>query len=229
LFLGLNLQFSVFNSQFEFREIKSGPGQFKIAMDSIEGFVLAGGASSRMGRDKAALMLEGQTFVSRIAATIAGMVTKVSVVGLKTSLDPSLPIVADVFETWGALGGLHAALSACGAQWALVVACDLPFVSATLLRRLASLREEFDAVVPIQKDGRPQPLCALYRVAACLDTAEKLIESGERRPLALLQSVRARLTPFEELADLDGAESFFDNINTPEDYERALRKGAIKQ
>ena len=82
----------------------------------------------------------------------------------------------------------------------------------------------FAAVAPVQNDGIPQPLCALYQVAACLSRANSLIQSGERKPIALLQSVRTRWVAAAELADLDGAGHFFDNINTPQDYTRAKQE-----
>ena len=120
---------------------------------------------------------------------------------------------------------MHAALSACGAEWALVVACDFPFVTGDLFGKLASSRGNAEAVAPIQADGIPQPLCSLYRVKPCLTLAEELIKSGERKPIALLQSVRTRWVEFNELAGLENANSFFDNINTPEDYARLRAKG----
>jgi len=80
-------------------------------------------------------------------------------------------------------------------------------------------------VAPIQRDLVPQPLCTLYRVDACLEQAERLIKSGERKPIALLQSVRTRWVEFSELSKLAGANSFFANINTPEDYARLRKKG----
>ena len=101
-----------------------------------------------------------------------------------------------------------------------LVCLDLPFVTAALFTRLASLRDDFEAVAAIQSDDRPQPLCALYRTTPCLPVAEMLINSGERRPVALLQSIRTRWVPFSELEDLPGAQRFFDNINTPQDYAR---------
>ncbi len=196
----------------------------QIDFDSIEGFVLAGGASSRMGTDKAKLVLDGQTFSKRISDALAAAVSSVTIVGSDKG-EFGLPTVPDVFKKWGALGGLHAALANCQARWAIVVACDLPFVTPALFSRLLSLRENYDAVAPLQEDGRRQPLCAIFRVNVCLPLSEKLINAGERRPLTLLQSVRTRWVTFEELADLDGADQFFDNVNTPEDYAQAQRKG----
>lgn len=174
-----------------------------------------------MGTDKSQLLIENQTFVERIATTLLTITDSVRLVG---GLDNSkLPLVPDVYPQWGALGGLHAAVSACRRDWAIVVACDLPFVTSELLRLLASLRANYDAVVPIQQDGRPQPLCAFYRSEPCAPRATELIEAGRRRPLDLLQSVNTRWIDFAELANLDQAERFFVNINTPDDYDDHIR------
>jgi molybdopterin-guanine dinucleotide biosynthesis protein A len=193
-------------------------------MEIIDAFILAGGASRRMGADKSQLLLNGQTLTQRIAEALLKVAGTVTIVG-RSIADPQLKGIEDVYPQWGALGGLHAALAACSTAWAFVVACDMPFVSAELFSRLGSFRGDYEALAPVQPDGRPQPLCALYRVAPCLSTAEKLIQSGERRPLTLLQSVRTRWVDFAELEDLEGAGSFFVNMNTPEDYARALEKG----
>jgi len=193
----------------------------------IEAFILTGGQSRRMGTDKSRLLLDGESFVDRIARALAAPKLSVRVVGNNTTATPriGLPIVPDVFPEWGALGGVHAALAACSADWALIVACDFPFVTSELFTRLASITTDFDAVAPIQSDGIPQPLCALYRVAPCVIRAEQIIKTGERKPVALLQSVHTRWVSFDELRDLAGADRFFDNINTPADYARVSEKG----
>ena len=182
----------------------------------IEAFILAGGASSRMGTDKSQLLLEDQTFVERIAATLLTVTDSIRLVGGRENSE--LSTVPDVYPQWGALGGLHAALSACRRDWAIVVACDLPFVTSELFRSLASHRGHHDAVVPMQPDGRPQPLAALYRIDPCARRATELIEAGRRRPLDLLESVNTRWVDFTEIANLDQAQTFFVNINTPDDY-----------
>jgi molybdopterin-guanine dinucleotide biosynthesis protein A len=194
-------------------------------MLEIEGFILVGGASSRMGADKARLYLGEQTFVERIAAALASLTERVSVVGAcrEEAAAWRLPYLPDVYGRWGALGGLHAALAGARAPWAAVVACDLPFVTGELFVRLASLREDFDAVVPIQPDARPQPLCALYSVEPCRQRAEELIACDEHRPRALLQAVKTRRVGMNELTDMEGASLFFTNVNTPEDYAQARK------
>ena len=192
-------------------------------MLEIEGFILVGGASSRMGTEKALLDLGGLSFVERIHTALSAITTKTSLVGATETraVWPQLPAVPDIHVKWGALGGLHAALAAARAEWAAVVACDLPFVTGELFVRLASLRENFDAVVPVQTDGRRQPLCALYRARATSEHAAQLIAEGERRPRALLKQVRTRHVAFEELSDLPDADRFFINVNTPADYANA--------
>lgn len=193
--------------------------------DDIEGFILAGGASSRMGADKSLLRLGGRTFVGLAEAGLRPVSRVVRVVGSRPSAaGHGLAVVRDVHENLGALGGLHAALAACGARWAAVLSCDLPFVTAELFGRLASLRlEGLDAVAPLQGDGRPQPLCALYAAAACLPAAEELIRAGDLRPRTLLRRVRTRWVAFDELSDLRGSAHFFRNVNTPADYEEAKK------
>ena len=191
-------------------------------MKSCQAFILAGGASSRMGTDKSQLLIERQTFTDRIANTLRKVTDSVTIVG--RSLDASsLPSVPDIYPQWGALGGLHAALSASDREWAIVVACDLPFVTPELFLHLGGMRLDHDAVVPVQQDGRPQPLAALYRVDPCLQRATELIEAGQRRPLDLLKAVTTRWVAFDEIRNLDQAERFFVNINTPEDYDEAIR------
>lgn len=219
----VNLRLKSFSQTSLFRKscIKVISGLTRLVMD-IEGFILVGGASSRMGRDKARLTLQGRSFVELIGEALGQVAGRVNLVGAK-NVDASLKIesVRDVYEGWGALGGLHGALAACRAEWAAVTACDLPFVTGELFARLAALKGETDAVVPRQPDGRLQPLCALYRAERCREAARLLIERGERRPRALVQEVQARIVRWEELKDLHGASLFFENVNTPGDYANA--------
>lgn len=194
--------------------------------NDTEGFILAGGLSRRMRSDKSRLKLNNRTFVEIIAETLLSVVDEVSLVG--GTPHAKFKTVPDVYPQWGALGGLHSALHACQQRWAIVVACDLPFITTELLQSLTSMREDYDAVVPIQPDGRPQPLCACYRVDTCLTTADALIKSGKRRPLDLLAVVQTRWVQFSELKDLDRSANFFDNINTPEDFESAAKIDATQ-
>ena len=194
-------------------------------MLDVEGFILVGGASRRMGTDKAAMVIGGRTSLERVAAALSAAVSPVTLVGARHEYDGvRLRNVPDVHGQWGALGGIHAALSAAEKDWALIVACDLPFVTPELFDRLQSFVDnDTDAIVPIQSDGRPQPLCALYRRATCLPELEKLIAAGEHTPRAVLANVRTRRIEFDELNDLPGADDFFFNLNTSADFARAKK------
>jgi molybdenum cofactor guanylyltransferase len=196
-------------------------------MFDVEGFILVGGQSSRMGSDKARLVFGKQTGVGHIAAAMHPLTRRVRLVGSRDRADATgLQNIPDTHERWGALGGIQAALAACGSEWALIAACDLPLVTTELFARLCQAADRpdgkvFDAIVPIQPDGRPQPLCAVYHRKSCLPPAKQLIGEGEHKPRALLAKVRTRWVDFGELSDLRGAEDFFLNVNTPGDYDRA--------
>jgi molybdopterin-guanine dinucleotide biosynthesis protein A len=193
--------------------------------ETSEGFILVGGASRRMGTDKSQLRLNDQSFVTRIASALSPVTTKVTLVGRESrDTGSNLPQIQDIQKNLGALGGIHTALSACGEIWSAVVACDMPLVTAELFTYLASLRDDYQAVVPIQSDSRPQPLCAMYKVAPCLKEAERLIRAGERRPLTLIQCVGTRWVPFSELLHLKDAERLLMNVNTPQDFALAQDK-----
>ena len=194
-------------------------------MFDVEGFILVGGQSSRMGSDKSQLLFGARTAVEHIAAALHALTPTVRLVGSRGE-HPDFAVIPDTFERWGALGGIHAALGAGTSEWAVIAACDLPLVTPALFARLWQFAlqdgETFDAIVPIQPDKRPQPLCAIYRRQSCLAAATSLIGLDEHKPRALLASVRTRWVNFGEISDLPGAQDFFLNVNTRNDYEHAI-------
>jgi molybdenum cofactor guanylyltransferase len=196
-------------------------------MFDVEGFILVGGQSSRMGSDKSQLRFGTLTGVEHIAAALSQLASRIRLVGANNQDHPGgLQTIPDTHLRWGALGGIHAALAACQAEWAIIAACDLPLLTGDLFTRLWQLTSSadggpFDAIVPIQSDGRPQPLCGIYRRNSCSAMASELIGEGEHKPRALLAKVRTRWVAFDEISNLTGAEHFFLNVNTPDDYERA--------
>lgn len=205
-------------------------------MVCIEGFILAGGASKRMGRDKARLRFRDKTFIEH-ATDALGEITngKISIVG-SLQFDNSeinhfsseikkLPVISDikVKKSPAALVGLHSALAHAESDWIIVVACDLPFASKELFKHLAAFTgdENFDAVVPLQPDGRAQPLCAFYKRASCLPQIEELLRGEDLSLRNLLDRINTRFVEFSDFARLPNSDLFFLNINTPEDYRAA--------
>lgn len=196
---------------------------------NVSAYIIAGGEGKRLGVPKWNVELGGGPMIARVAAAVSfvasdGKATvvarnRIEITGLRVITD-SPPAGFD--DAGGPLLGLYTALSDAQSEWLIAAACDLPFVSGELFKRLLSeCSHDLDAVVPVQPDGTPQPLCAAYRVAACLSATEDAIADGQLSMFALLDRVRPRLVPFEELEDLAGSERFFFNINTPEDLAKA--------
>ena len=199
--------------------------------EDIEGFILAGGASSRMGHDKGHLPWGETTFTERAAAALQTITTKPVVIvgGFGFDESPGKFRFLSDFKSDGEtrrapIFGLRTIFRNSNASWAAILACDLPFVSAELFERLATWRNaDFEAVVPVQPDGKWQPLCALYRSAVCLPQVESMLEENLWSLKELLKRIRTRPIPFAEIADLPSAERFFLNVNTPAEYELAMR------
>lgn len=190
--------------------------------NSFEGFVLAGGKSSRMKTDKARLEFGGETFLARAVKTLSEVCAgKVKVVLNENQLAPeNYECVRDVFTERGALGGIHAALENCASEWAIILAVDLPFVTSQAienLQRIALASYEFSAIVPEQTDGRLQPLCAAYRVAACLPFAIKLLSKNDSS--SVKDFLRLAPTLIIEAGELANEDLFF-NVNLPSEFQR---------
>src|SRR5439155_2404727 len=129
------------------------------------GFVLVGGNSSRMGQDKARLPLHGKTLVEHVAAAVAEAAGSVTLVGAPERYQSlGFPIVPDDRPGAGPLAGIHAALGASRADWNLIVACDMPVLSAPFLKSLLAAAESSgaDCLIPSGPSGLPGPLCAVH-------------------------------------------------------------------
>jgi molybdopterin-guanine dinucleotide biosynthesis protein A len=198
----------------------------------LDGYILVGGKSSRMKTNKARLRLGEETFAEYAFAALKKITDgRISfIIGADQTKD-FLPVdvsqITDIFPDKAAVGGIYTALTHSTNEWAVILACDYPFVTEDLFIRLAEITnnvgEEISAVVPIQPDGRVQPLCAFYRVKTCLGVLDQLLKSDKIPPVSrILENVSTRLIQFEELADLPGAENFFANINNPEDFLQAV-------
>jgi len=186
----------------------------------VAAFILAGGKSARMGSDKAFVMLDGRTLLER-ALELAPSVTKdVRVVGGAEKFAAFAPVVEDVFRECGPLGGIHAALRTSAAELNLMLAVDVPFVPAELLRYLVARARGSDAIATVPRAGGWQPLCAVYR-REFGDVAEKALRAGRYRINALFAEIRVQAIEEEELALAGFSAGMFRNLNTPEELEAA--------
>ena len=180
------------------------------------GFVLVGGRSARMGRDKALLPYRGATLLEHIAAQVRQAAGSVTLVGAPERYR-HLPYAAipDHLPGAGPAAGIHAALTATEADWNLIVACDMPALTAQFLRRLIEQAERTggQALVPLSPSGRWQPLCAVYHRSSLVRFQDAL-SRGCRRLAEFVASLDVRLYPVPE-------EHWFINLNTPADWNRA--------
>jgi molybdopterin-guanine dinucleotide biosynthesis protein A len=204
----------------------------------IEAYILIGGRSSRLGRDKAFVEIDGKTLAQRALNTVreSGIATKATFVGGNETqfaieaLTLDAPFIFDMVEGRGPLGGLHAALSYAQTEWIFLLACDYPFISPGLLRFLVGcISDEFGAIVLEQRDGRLQPLCALYKVEAVRHVVEEIIHAPRVPPPMheIVELLTPRIVKPSEYSHSNGAGHFFSNLNTPEDMndiETLLRR-----
>lgn len=191
----------------------------------VAGYVLAGGASSRFGRDKALVELGGKPMLLRMVELLSGVAERVAVVapsGRYREFD--LPIVADRWPGAGPLGGIATALQHAGAtpnapEWNLIVGCDLPYVTRDWLAYLAdrTANSTVLAIIPQTAQG-DEPLCACYRTEAGLRIAAAL-ERGERKVMRAMEELDREMLDEPHWKRFDSAGRLFRNMNTPADYE----------
>lgn len=194
---------------------------------TCSGIILAGGAARRMGSDKRFLMAQGKPLVLRALECLRPLVDEVIVATLEPALFDGIParVVTDEYPGHGVLAGVHAGLAAAQSDWALVVAGDMPFLNPVLLRAMLRLAQGADAdVIAPQWQGELEPLHALYRPAACVPAAKAALQRGQRRIIAFYPDVRVHVMPQTEVTHLDPEGRSFFNVNTPEDWARALEE-----
>ena len=182
--------------------------------------ILAGGRARRLGgRDKSALRIGNETILERQIRIIGPIVSQLFVVGSRGGqpLPEGVTGVADRVPDSGPLGGLDAALSAANGNDVLLLACDMPCVSAALARHLVALadRAEWNAVVPRTNRGY-HPLCAVYS-ASCRGAVQSRLDHRQLRMIDLLEEMRVRAVEEQELAQFGDVTHLLANVNTDAD------------
>ena len=186
--------------------------------------IQAGGASSRMGEDKALKTFLGRPLVQRVAEQLSPIADEL----IMTTNRPeeyaflNLPLFPDLKPGRGALGGLYTAIASAKHPLVAVVACDMPFASASLLEAAGRLllSEEVDVVIPKSDEGY-EPLHALYRRETCLPAIEAAIEADQWKVIAWFPHVKVRVLTLDEIGQYDPSGLAFWNVNTPEEFSKA--------
>jgi len=189
--------------------------------------VLAGGRSSRMGRPKAALDFGGVPILTRIVSELKRRFAEIVVVAAPESKDslqidiPAIKVVRDETAYQGPLDALRRGLDAVGNEIAFACSCDLPLLDSDVAAAIVAMLGDFDAAIPIV-GGKLQPLHAAYR-KRCASALAALGMRGERRLIAIADAVNTRRISEHELKAIDPQLRSLFNVNTLDDYQRALK------
>jgi molybdopterin-guanine dinucleotide biosynthesis protein A len=195
----------------------------------IRGFVQAGGSSTRFGTDKALVPLAGKTMLQRTGELLAGVGEDVTIVGAGGKYAQALwPVLADRWPGEGPLGGILTALESMGDSqsamaWALIVSCDMPFLTReflVFLRETAS-RSKARVVVPESVKGL-EPLCACWNIHAAADV-RAAFDAGVRKVTDAMKRLPMEVLDESAWKRFDTEGRLFWNMNTPADFEAARR------
>lgn len=191
--------------------------------------IIAGGQSRRMGRDKAFVELGGSTLIERVIQRSANLGQAETILITNKPADYGhlgLPMYRDALPDKGSLGGIYTALVKAKSPAVLVLACDMPFISADLLRfMLTQLDAETDIVAP-RVDRYPQALHAIYR-KTCIQPIRAQLEANQLKIIRFYGQMRVRYLDEAEYAGFDADGRSFANLNTP--AELAAAKNLINE
>ena len=195
----------------------------------MAGIVLAGGQSRRMGADKALLPFATVSMIRRVIDSVRSVTGRVIIVADcadhfgSDDMPESVEVAADRYPGTGPLGGLVTGLILAGPGHHIVVACDMPNLRRELLSMLLERISGYDATVP-EVAGRLEPLCAAYD-SCCVDRLKIELAAGRLGLQKAVSGLRVVLIPESELRSVDPDLVSFTNVNTPEEYVRALASG----
>jgi molybdopterin-guanine dinucleotide biosynthesis protein A len=188
-------------------------------------FILAGGRSSRMGTDKAFLRLGDKTLLERAMSTAQTVSGTITLVGDRARLNGCGEVVEDTFSGQGPLAGIHAGLASGKAEELnLFLAVDTPAIPSGFLKILLTQAASTAAVVTVPRvGGRFQTLCSVYR-REFVALAESALKARKNKIDALFPSTSVRIIEENEIKELGFTADIFDNVNTPEDWQRMQQR-----
>lgn len=186
-------------------------------ISNVSGIILSGGKSSRMGKNKAFIKIDGVPIVRSIHTLFKTLFSDIIIVTNEVELfqDFEANVQRDLIPGKGALGGLYTGIYYSLFSHAFCVACDMPFLKGSLIRYLIERIEDNDVVVPRTEAGL-EPLHAIYS-KSCLDPIKKIMDQKDFKILDFYPSVKVKIVEENEFRSLDPATESFLNVNTPEE------------
>lgn len=196
------------------------------------GIILSGGKSSRLGRDKGLVELEGQALVCRVIERLRGIVDEIIVVvGSEAMVNQYLEVVPedvrvipDYYQDDSPMIGLISGLREARGEYAVVCACDMPFIDPVIIEVLFCISYGVNGTLLVKPNGWIEPIPSIYHVSNCLSYAEELMLLGERRIRKVLETMNNRvLLPIEKLRAIDPELVSFIDLDTVESIDEARR------
>lgn len=185
-----------------------------IGKNNITGIILAGGKSSRMGTDKATLLLKEKTFIQHIIEAMKPLVNNIVIVSDNPNHDEfEIGRIEDVIKDAGPLAGLYSGLQYSKTDYNLVVSCDVPLITSEVLKRLIKNYEENYDVIQLESYQKTMPLTALYK-KTCEIIIKNLLDKGERRVRFAVSQLKTKTITLD-----DNLASAVININTKEEFD----------
>lgn len=194
------------------------PGRKKMKhIRDVTGVILAGGASSRFGSNKALASYDALPLIQHVAQPLEKLFKERLLVTNTASVYEFLgwPMVGDIHPSCGPLGGIHAALKTINTSKAFIVGCDMPLLNTDLIAHLCTLPGDWDAALPWLKAG-PEPLYAIY-TKKCLPHIEQSLQSKEFKIGLLLRKLKLHKISEDDILSQTGSLSTFHNINFRQD------------
>jgi molybdenum cofactor guanylyltransferase len=191
--------------------------------------VLAGGRSLRLGRSKALQAIQGKSLIQWVVDRLAMLSTEIIIVTARGEAIPCssavrIKTVADIYPAKGTLVGIHSGLIASSSSRAIVVGCDMPFLSVRLLEYMSQTLADSDVALP-RIGEMVEPLCAVYS-KNCLAPIQELLDQNELRISRLFGMVKVRYIDEDDIDSFDPEHLSFFNVNSQVDLDRARRLAA---
>lgn len=200
----------------------------KMEPKPVFGYILAGGGSTRFGRDKALVEIGGMPMLSRMRSLLGAVAKEVNVIAAAHKYAAlGITSMSDRWEGQGPLAGIITALQATaeigGAEWNLIIGCDMPFLTREWLTYLAERAQASSAEVVAPRSAQGlEPLCACWRASAA-DKLQHVFEAGTRKITEAMKQLRVEVVDEADWKRFDTAGLLFWNMNTAADYDEARR------
>jgi len=191
--------------------------QDSASVSEITGIILAGGKSTRYGRDKALVEIDGIRLIERVIRVMSSIFQRLILITNTPSEYTflQLPMYEDLIKGLGPIGGIYTGLEAISDEAGFFVACDMPFLNANLVRHIVKARGDVDAVVP-RMGWKIEALHSLYS-KRCLPVIKELIGSREYQVIKVFRKTRVKYVDEDEIRSFDPQLRSFFNVNIPQE------------